>query len=266
MGDVEHDDSMRMLVRHQWVREHGTPRVTTLVGPPEQGKRLWHEWVQLCGRPAGSRGLFDRPTRAGPAWLDRVAAKAAALAEATPRAPVAVVVDATLLDRWLSSRDDRLGAFIREGLVQVARGSTARRHARPTDRATPRPTSMRLLHTRARSLAELTLFEALEATASTAGRFLLNQTVSFHFGSRAAEIDLLSRADELAIEVDGFHHFQDPERYRLDRHKDLLLQANGYVVIRFLANDILADPRQAVRMVVELLGRQRGRERLRRRP
>jgi very-short-patch-repair endonuclease len=89
--------------------------------------------------------------------------------------------------------------------------------------------------------------------------------VSFAFGGRGAEIDLLSRADELAIEIDGYHHFTDAEGYRRDRRKDLLLQAHGYAVVRFLADDVLADPRAAVGAVVELLGVRRGRQERQRR-
>jgi very-short-patch-repair endonuclease len=128
----------------------------------------------------------------------------------------------------------------------------------PRRRAPAGPGSRAGLPARARSLAELTLFEALEATRSTAGRFELNQPVSFHFGERAAEVDLLSRSDRLAIEVDGHHHFTSLDHYRRDRRKDALLQAHGYAVVRFLADDVLAEPRAAVRAVCEMLAHGRG--------
>jgi very-short-patch-repair endonuclease len=45
----------------------------------------------------------------------------------------------------------------------------------------------------------------------------------------------------LVIEVDGVQHLGDPVSYRRDRRKDLLLQENGYRVLRFLADDLSRD-------------------------
>ena len=42
----------------------------------------------------------------------------------------------------------------------------------------------------------------------------------------------------LAVELDGPQHLSDPDAYRRDRHKDALLQENGYFVLRFLAEDV----------------------------
>jgi very-short-patch-repair endonuclease len=36
----------------------------------------------------------------------------------------------------------------------------------------------------------------------------------------------------------GGQHLADPEAYRRDRRKDALLQENGYLVLRFLAEDM----------------------------
>ena len=52
------------------------------------------------------------------------------------------------------------------------------------------------------------------------------------------EVDLLFAAGKIVIEVDGPHHLSDPEAYRRDRRKDLLLQERGYCVVRFLAEDV----------------------------
>ena len=41
-----------------------------------------------------------------------------------------------------------------------------------------------------------------------------------------------------AIELDGGQHLDDPDAYRRDRRKDALLQENGYLVLRFLAEDV----------------------------
>lgn len=251
---------MRMLVRHQWVREHGTPRVTTLAGRREAARALWLDWMRLTGRNRVAKSLFEQPARTNAAWIETTAKKAMALATSSPREPVAIVVEPELVAEWLGANEHRLSAFIGEGIVSVAGRGVAAPRTRTGTRA--RTTRQETLATKARSLAELTLFEALEATPSTAGRFELNQAVSFHFGSRAAEIDLLSRRDELAIEVDGFHHFTTADAYRRDRRKDLVLQGNGYAVLRFLADDVLNDPRAAVQLVVEFLGHRLARRRV----
>jgi len=52
------------------------------------------------------------------------------------------------------------------------------------------------------------------------------------------EVDLLSADARVAVELDGAQHLSDPQAYRRDRRKDLLLQQNGYVVVRFLAEDV----------------------------
>jgi very-short-patch-repair endonuclease len=51
------------------------------------------------------------------------------------------------------------------------------------------------------------------------------------------EVDLLCKDARLAVEVDGGQHLSDAETYRRDRRKDVLLQQNGYFVLRFLAED-----------------------------
>lgn len=42
----------------------------------------------------------------------------------------------------------------------------------------------------------------------------------------------------MAVELDGAQHLADPIAYRRDRRKDQLLQENGYIVLRFLAEDV----------------------------
>ena len=52
------------------------------------------------------------------------------------------------------------------------------------------------------------------------------------------EVDLLCADARIAVELDGGQHLADPEAYRRDRRKDVLLQENGYFVLRFLAEDV----------------------------
>jgi very-short-patch-repair endonuclease len=89
------------------------------------------------------------------------------------------------------------------------------------------------------------------------GRFALNESLSVRFGGAAAEVDLLSRGDGIAIEIDGVHHFADLEAYRRDRKKDLLLQGQGLFVVRVLAEDVMRDVRAAVNAVCQALAYRR---------
>jgi Protein of unknown function (DUF559) len=104
----------------------------------------------------------------------------------------------------------------------------------------------------ARSAAERFLFERLESGAETAGSFELNATLDFYFGSsRWIEVDFAARSLKLAIEVDGYHHFHDPEAFRRDRRKDLELQKHGYLVVRVLAEDVVERPEEVMDTILE---------------
>ncbi len=92
---------------------------------------------------------------------------------------------------------------------------------------------------RARSATEAFLFRRLETLPETTGRFRLNVSLPIPFdGWGQMEVDLLYAEARIAVELDGGQHFNSPEAYRRDRRKDLLLQENGYVVLRFLVEDV----------------------------
>jgi very-short-patch-repair endonuclease len=55
------------------------------------------------------------------------------------------------------------------------------------------------------------------------------------------EIDLLCAESRLVVEVDGAQHLTDPVAYPRDRRKDQLLQENGYLVLRYLAEDLAKE-------------------------
>jgi hypothetical protein len=104
----------------------------------------------------------------------------------------------------------------------------------------------------ARSAAERFLFERLESSAETAGLFELNATLDFYFGSsRWIEVDFAARSLKLAIEVDGYHHFHDPEAFRRDRRKDLELPKHGYLVVRVLADDVVERLEEVIDTIQE---------------
>ena len=92
---------------------------------------------------------------------------------------------------------------------------------------------------RARSASEAFLYRRLQTLPETAGKFHLNVELPIPFDGRGAmEVDLLAAEARVAIEVDGPQHLADPAAYRRDRRKDALLQENGYLVLRFLSEDV----------------------------
>jgi len=91
----------------------------------------------------------------------------------------------------------------------------------------------------ARSATEAFLYRRLESLPATAGKFRLNVELPIPFdGCGRMEVDLLCADAGVAVELDGPQHFDNVEAYRRDRRKDVLLQENGYRILRFLAEDI----------------------------
>jgi very-short-patch-repair endonuclease len=197
--------------------------------------------------------------RAPLGWLDHAAVAAARVVETNPELAVAIAADA-----WAASApSSRAHALLAEGRItlpalsaeavvsQLARedvpaelrsSSSAERLA--ADGADEGLVSLfacaaRAVGGEARSEAERFLHARLESLAWSAGRFELNGAPGFRFGSREAEVDLLARELKLAIEIDGYYHFQNRDAYRRDRRKDLELQRRGYLVLRVLEEDIV---------------------------
>ena len=102
------------------------------------------------------------------------------------------------------------------------------------------------------------MFELLDALPATAGRFTLNAKLGFPFGGRAAEIDLCAGSLRLAVEVDGYHHFTDPDAYRRDRRKDWELQRHGYAVLRVLAADVVERMEEVLDRILAAVDHCRG--------
>lgn len=95
---------------------------------------------------------------------------------------------------------------------------------------------------RARSATEAFLYRRLETLAETRDRFGVNVALAIAFdGFGTLEVDLLCADARVAVELDGSQHLADPVAYRRDRRKDQLLQENGYLVLRFLAEDVGRD-------------------------
>ncbi|HAY28005.1 MAG TPA: restriction endonuclease subunit R, partial [Candidatus Accumulibacter sp.] len=109
---------------------------------------------------------------------------------------------------------------------------------------------------RARSASEAFLYRRLQTLPDTAGKFLLNVELPIPFDGRGAmEVDLLAAEARVAVELDGPQHLADPAAYRRDRRKDALLQENGYVVLRFLAEDVGKHLDEVLDMLLRTLAR-----------
>ena len=72
------------------------------------------------------------------------------------------------------------------------------------------------------------------------------------------EVDFVNEALRIVIELDGAQHLSDAEAYRRDRRKDRLLQQSGYLVLRFLAEDVGKDLDGVLDSILQsLIGRER---------
>ena len=92
---------------------------------------------------------------------------------------------------------------------------------------------------RARSASEAFLFRRLQSLHETRDRFRVNERLPIPFSDDGhMEVDFLDPASKLVLELDGAQHLADREAYRRDRRKDALLQEHGYLVLRFLAEDL----------------------------
>ncbi len=111
----------------------------------------------------------------------------------------------------------------------------------------------------ARSAVERFLFRFLDGLPQTKGLFTLNGRLDIPFGPNPfMEVDILCESKRLAVEIDGAFHFADAEHYRRDRRKDFLLQRSGYLVLRFLAEDVTRKLQQVVDEIVTALACRQG--------
>jgi very-short-patch-repair endonuclease len=234
--------------------------------------------------PAGAPALLLAGT--GPGWLAQAARTAARMCDAVPTLAAALCVEEEAVDRYLHGEESQGRALVREGRLtlqavsseavkkrvealgvrdtEALAGAMARLAsdgapdevltlygdaAREREAATVQPEAA----DRARSEAERFLSALLEALPATRGLFELNQRTGFRIHHRPVEVDLLCRHLRLAIEIDGYYHFQTPEAYRRDRRKDLALQRHGYLVLRFLADDVVARLEEIRDTVLEVV-------------
>ena len=273
------DVTRTILARHQQRRAQGIPTLGVLVGAPAAAAASWEGWARSAGWQASVRGPGDpveaRPGEgvlfvcvdADQTALARLVERLCRLLDAPAwdlaACPLALVVAPAAAEGFL--RDEpfsRTRTLFAEGMVVLPPTAVAANDYSPAIpplagaswRAetaasfTAAANAVRLVassptepaqHDRARSAAERFLFELLADLPDTAGLFELNVRLDFCFGPMRAEVDLLAAGLRLAVEIDGFHHFREPDAYRRDRRKDALLQRQGFLVLRFLAADVV---------------------------
>ncbi|MGZ3457596.1 MAG: endonuclease domain-containing protein [Archangium sp.] len=225
-------------------------------------------------------------TGSGPEGVTRAARVAAKLCAALPPLVIALTADRPALDAYLHGAESQALAMVREGLIALAApspealgrklealgvkpseelsgplarlaaegvpdevltlfGEVVREHQRASREDEPKD--------RARSTEERFLYARLESLPATQGLFELNASPGFRLAGREVEVDLLSRRLSLAVEIDGYYHFQDAEAWRRDRRKDLALQRHGYLVLRFLAQDVVARLEEILDTISEVI-------------
>ncbi len=229
-------------------------------------------------------------TGSGAEGLARAARVASKLCAALPSLVISLTADQATLDTYLHGGGSQSLAMVREGLIELAAPSPealgvklealgvqrSEELARPLARLaaegvpdevlalfgevvrehqrTSRPEAP---EDRARSTEERFLYAFLDAHPSTHGLFELNASPGFRLAGREVEVDLLARRFSLAVEIDGYRHFQDAEAYRRDRRKDAALQRHGYLVLRFLAQDVVARLEEILDTISEVISQRR---------
>lgn len=204
------------------------------------------------------------------------------IATEEPQLPIAVAITWEGYDGLINARpNSRIAALAREGLVElrgVSRNQLEER-LRATGVEPPPPATVNRLTAvglaeevaeafieaaRAvrnptpadamsdfRSVHERFLYEQLESLPETAGLFRPNRPLPFRHGSQPAEADLLAERPKLVVEVDGGHYHLNQDQYRRDRRKDWLYQRHGYLVLRFLAEDVVDDLEEILTTILD---------------
>ena len=197
-----------------WLRRPAGSAPDLTTAPVRPGELL----AIACDLASPTAVLLFHPTP-DERWLERAIATAAELIAYLPAHSVAVTAPAELVARVLGG--DRRGAawtMARQGLVRVE--ALARR-----------------LPGRARHSTMRVLFDALARDPRTRGRFELDGKVATADGP-GIDVALVTHDARIAVELDAWYHFHDPEGYCRDRVQDTRLSRAGYFVLRFPAEDV----------------------------
>lgn len=197
-----------------WLRSSHASVPDLKTAPVRHGELL----AIACDLASPTAVLLFHPTPVE-RWLESAVVTAAQLIDYLPAHSVAVTSPAELVTRTLG--DNRTGAawtMARQGRVSV--DALAQR-----------------LPGRARHRTMRALFDALARDPRTRGRFELDGTVITADGP-AIDVALVAHGARIAVELDAWYHFHDPEGYHRDRVQDTRLARAGYFVLRFPAEDI----------------------------
>jgi very-short-patch-repair endonuclease len=88
----------------------------------------------------------------------------------------------------------------------------------------------------------------LESDSRTKGRFVAGCSLEVRSSSRRIQVDLVCQRAALVIDMVD-QSDTDIDTHRRRNHRDLLLQLDGWVVLRLLASDALTDPRRVAALV-----------------
>ena len=190
--------------------------------------------------------MFDRRCRG----YDAIGYQIVLPASAIPGWPADVVLPSDPV--WKHDYAASVRRLVRDG-VDVPLAELFVQSARPT------PPDIDGVN-RARSASEAFLYRRLETLAETKGRFQVNVSLPIAFDSAGSlEVDLLCVDARVAVEIDGSQHLANPVAYRRDRRKDHLLQEQGYLVLRFLAEDVGKELDLVLDSIQRALSHRRGR-------
>ncbi|HEX5752520.1 MAG TPA: DUF559 domain-containing protein [Archangium sp.] len=284
-GDVS--TACRCLLQPQVTHNSGAPLdavLDALEHDPLRALTALHALVPHGTAPAL---LLTGSGSEGFAHAARVASR---LCASLPALVIALIADRSTLDTYLRGGGSQSLAMVREGLLKLAAPSPealgvklealgvppSEELARPLARLAAEGVSDEVLalfgevvrehqrtsppeapEDRARSTEERFLSAFLDSHPATHGLFELNASPGFRLAGRDVEVDLLSRRFRLAIEIDGYRHFQDAEAYRRDRRKDAALQSHGFFVLRFLAQDVVARLEEILDTISEVISHRR---------
>ena len=110
-------------------------------------------------------------------------------------------------------------------------------------------------YARARSASEAFFYRRLETHPQLAEQFQLNAMLPIPFNDHSTmEVDFLCAHARLIIELDGLQHLTDATTYRRDRRKDALLQLHGYLILRFLTDDLGRNLDHVLDQILRVLG------------
>lgn len=284
-GDIS--TACRCLLQPQVVHNSGAPLDEVLDALDRNPLRTLTALHALVPPGTAPALLLTGTSGEGLARAARVASK---LCASLPSLLIALTADRASLGTYLHGSGSQSLAMVREGLIELATPSPetlgvklealgvqrSEELSRPLARLAAEGVSDEVLalfgevvrehqrasrpgapEDRARSTEERFLSAFLDSHPSTHGLFELNASPGFRLAGREVEVDLLSRRFSLAVEIDGYRHFQDAEAYRRDRRKDAALQRHGYLVLRFLAQDVVARLEEILDTISEVISHRR---------